>query len=132
MRLRMIAIGAVSLAALTGCVDDGYGYSSVSVGYGTPGYYGRGYYSDFYDGAYGMPYYGWYGGYYYPGTGYYVYDRNRRPMRWNDSQRRYWENRGSGWSGQGRRDEWRGFDRGPSRGGGDGYRWRGSGNRGRR
>ncbi|MBS0478903.1 MAG: hypothetical protein JSR79_06345 [Proteobacteria bacterium] len=120
MKLRNLALGAISLASLTACVDDGYGYSSVSVGYGTPGYY-----SDFYDGAYGSPYYGWYGGYYYPGTGYYVYDRYRRPMRWTDSQRHYWQNRGRDWRGD-RRDEWRGFDRGPSRSGGDGYRWRGS------
>ena len=132
MKLRMIALGAASLVALTGCVDDGYGYSGVSVGYGSPGYYGQGYYSDFYDGGYGSPYYGWYNGYYYPGSGYYVYDRDRRPMRWNDSQRRYWQNRGYGWRGQDRRDEWRGFQRGPQARGGDGYRWRNDGRRGRR
>ena len=132
MKLSMIALGAASIVALSGCVDDGYGYSGLSVGYGSPGYYGQGYYSDFYDGAYGSPYYGWYNGYYYPGTGYYVYDRDRRPMRWNDSQRRYWQNRGNGWRGQDRRDEWRGFQRGPQARGGDGYRWRNDGRRGRR
>lgn len=124
MKLRMIALGAASLVALTACVDDGYG-GGLAYGYGAPGYY-----SDFYDGAYGAPYYGWYGGYYYPGSGYYVYDRARRPMRWNDSQRNYWQNRSRGWTGSSRSEEWRGFDRGPSRRGGDGYRWRGG--RGRR
>ena len=117
MKLRILTLGAGSLVALTACVDDGYG-GGVAVGYG------GGYYGEIYDGAYGSPYYGWYGGYYYPGTGYYVYDRYRRPMRWSDSQRRYWENRGRYWRSH-RHDEWRGFDRGPSRDGGDGYRWRG-------
>ena len=40
--------------------------------------------------GYGSPY-GWYDGFYYPGSGYYVYDRYRRPIRWNDTQRRYWQ-----------------------------------------
>src|SRR3569623_2146928 len=109
MKLRRIALGAAVLCGLTACVDDGYG-GGLAYGYGAPGYY-----SDFYDGAYGAPYYGWYGGYCYPGSGYYVYDRVRRPLRWTDSSRG---------------EEWRGFDRGPSRRGGDGYRWRGG--RGRR
>ena len=129
MKLRTLTLGAVALGSLTACVDDGYGgygYSRVSVGYGSPGYYGgRGYYGDFYDGGYGSPYYGWYGGYYYPGSGYYVYDRGRRPYRWTGPQQRYWQDRGRYWRGQDRRDEWRGFDRGPSRNGSDGYRWRG-------
>jgi len=123
MKLRILAIGAASLIALTGCVDD-YGYGGMDIGYGAPGYYG-GYYDDFYDGGYGVPYYGWYGGYYYPGSGYYVYDRYRRPHRWNDSQRQYWEHRGTGWRGGGRGDEWRGFNRGPRPGGGDGWHNRG-------
>ena len=39
---------------------------------------------------YGYPgYYGWYGGFYYPGNGIYVYDRYRRPYRWNGNQQRY-------------------------------------------
>ena len=126
MKLRIVAIGAASLIALTGCVDD-YGYGGVEVGYGAPGYYG-GYYDDFYDGGYGVPYYGWYGGYYYPGSGYYVYDRYHNPHRWNDAQRNYWQNRGTGWRGNGSRgDEWRGFNRGPLRGGGDGWQNRGGG-----
>ena len=126
MKIGIIMLGAASLFSLGGCVDDGYGYSSVSVGYGSPGYYGD-YYIDFYDGGYGTPYYGWYGGYYYPGTGYYVYDRYRRPHRWDSNQQRYWQNRGSQWRGSGRSDEWRGFQRGPRTGGSDGYRWRGNG-----
>jgi len=125
MKIGIMVLGAASLLSLGGCVDDGYGYSSVSVGYGAPGYYGD-YYSDFYDGGYGMPYYGWYGGYYYPGSGYYVYDRYRRPHRWTGSQQYYWQNRGSQWRGSNRGDEWRGFQRGPRTGGSDGYRWRGN------
>lgn len=62
-----------------------YGYGS-GYGYGYP--YGSGY---GYPYGYGSSYYGWNNGYYYPGTGYYVYDRNRRPHRWTDAQRRYWE-----------------------------------------
>ncbi|WP_375397246.1 hypothetical protein [uncultured Sphingomonas sp.] len=117
MKIRTIVFAAVPFLALAAC-SQGYGYSDVSVGYGTAGYYG-----DFYDGAYGAPYYGWNSGYYYPGSGYYVYDQQRRPMRWTDGQRRYWQGRGNNWRGQGaRNEEWRGFDRGPSRGGGDGYR----------
>jgi len=131
MKLRMIALAAVSLTTLGACVDDGYGYGygGVSYGYGGPSYYGS-YYNDFYDGGYGTPYYGWYGGYYYPGSGYYVYDRYRRPYRWNSYQQRYWQDRGRYYRGPSRPNEWRGFDRGPQAQGGDGYRWRGNGNNG--
>lgn len=109
MRARLAILFAGSIA-LGGCAYGyggygpygGYGGSRVSVGvsygsgyggyggygYGYPGYnYGYGY------GGYGSPYWGWYGDYYYPGTGYYVYDRYRRPYRWNDRQRRYWSER---------------------------------------
>ncbi|HWK34766.1 hypothetical protein [Sphingomonas sp.] len=117
--LGLIAAAGVGLA---GCTD-GYGYSGVSVGYGAAPY--GGYYDDYYGGyygagygGYGSPYWGWYGDYYYPGTGYYVYDRDRRPHRWNDGQRNYWE---------GRRQAWRG-DRGNGRPNWDG--WRGNGGRG--
>ena len=92
---RIVAAGLIGAAALglSACTD-GYGYSGVSLGYGS------GYYDDYYGGGYyGSPYWGWYGDYYYPGSGYYVYDRYRRPHRWSDSQRRYWE---------GRRHDWRG------------------------
>lgn len=119
MKLRTIALGAAAAAMLTACVDDGYG-GGVSVGYRSVGYY-----SDFYDGAYGTPYYGWYRGYYYPGSGYYVYDRDRRPVRWTEGQRHYWNRRGQGWRGSSRGEEWRGFDRGPGSHGSDGYRSRG-------
>ena len=61
-----------------GYYDDGYGYGD--------GFYGAGY-------GYGSPYWGWYGDYYYPGTGIYVYDRYRRPYRWNGAQQRYWQGR---------------------------------------
>jgi hypothetical protein len=67
-----------------------YGYGS----YASYGSYGR------YPGSYGSgyggcvdPYWGWYGDHYYPGSGYYVYDRYRRPYRWTDAQRRYWQER---------------------------------------
>jgi len=90
---RIALAGALALGTTLGaCTDDygGYGYSSVSVGYGSPGYY---------DGRWGDPYWGWYGDYYYPGSGYYVYDRNHRRSRWNADQQRYWQGRGAGWRG---------------------------------
>lgn len=58
---------------------DRYGFPVGGAGYGDCGY--------------GNPYWGWYGDYYYPGTGYYVYDRYRRPHRWDDRQKRYWTER---------------------------------------
>jgi hypothetical protein len=113
--------------AVAGCTD-GYGYSGVSLGYG------GGYYDDpYYDGGYGgygyggygyaPSYFGWYGDYYYPGSGAYVYDRYRRPYRWNDSQRRYWQGRRGNYRGSG--GNWGGFDRDHDRG--DGNWNRGSG-----
>jgi len=87
----------------TAACTDGYGYSGVSLGYGAGnGYYGDPYNSGYgYDavGAYGSPYYGWYNDFYYPGTGIYVYDQYRRPFRWNNAQRRYWQQRRSQWRG---------------------------------
>jgi hypothetical protein len=85
-RIRPILLALVGSVALGGCstYDDygyGRGYSGVSIGYGSGGYYGS------------SPYYGWYDGCYYPGTGYYVYDSNRRRYSWNAAQRRYWEAR---------------------------------------
>ena len=66
----------------------GYGYGA-GYGAGYPGYgYGAGYPGYGYGYA---PYWGWYDDFYYPGTGYYVYDSYRRPHRWTDAQRRYWE-----------------------------------------
>ena len=127
MRKKHLITAALMVAAgfsLSACVEDGYGYG-LGGGYGS-GYYGD-YYNDFYDGGYGTPYYGWQDGYYYPGTGYYVYDRDRRPQRWNNNQRDYWQKRGHGWKGPRSQDEWRGFQRGPRQDGSDGYRW---GNRG--
>jgi len=122
-RMKLAALGLIAAVGLGGCTD-GYGYSGVNVGYnGGYGDYGDGYYGDDYYGAgYGGGYYpagltssyfGWYGDYYYPGTGYYVYGRDRRPYRWSDEQRRYWEGRrgpNRNWgNGQGR-PNWQGFN----------------------
>lgn len=101
MALRTAALALASAALLGGCSsyydDYGYGYGSVSVGIG-------GYYDDPYWGYFQPnPYWGWYNDYYYPGTGIYVYDRYRRPHRWNDYQRRYWTDRRSYWE---RRPDW--------------------------
>lgn len=111
MNLKLLftaALGAATLG-LAGCVDD-YGYGGVSVGYGSPGYYGYGdpYYDGLGYGGIGGGYYGWYNDFYYPGSGVYVYDRYRRPFRWNDTQRRYWQGRRGGYRGQ---PNWGGFDR---------------------
>lgn len=101
-------------AALASCTD-GYGYSGVSVGVGSPGYYNS---------AWGDPYWGWYGDYYYPGTGVYVYDRDRRRHRWNGDQQRYWEGRRGAWRGDRRtiRRNWHDFGQhGGGRGSGRGH-----------
>lgn len=150
---RLALLGLILGAGLgTAACTDGYGYSGVAVGYGSGGYYGDGYgYADpYYGGGYGYggypSYFGWYGDYYYPGTGIYVYDQYRRPYRWNDGQRRYWEGRRNSWRGDRNfRNDWNGFDRRgdgirgnggyggvPRQGwnGGDRGNWRGDGNRG--
>lgn len=113
-QIRAAALAIVAGLSLSACAsfDDGYGsYSSVSFGIGSGGYYDP-YYDDYYRGSrYGRgyePYYGWNRGFYYPGTGYYVYDQYRRPHRWNDHQRRYWEDRRRGYRGE-VRDNWREF-----------------------
>jgi hypothetical protein len=111
--LKIAALGALALG-LSACVSDrGYGYSGVSLGYGS-GYYGPA--------GYG----GWYDDYYYPGGGYYVYDRAGTRHRWNDRQRAYWENR----RGDDRRAEWRDNRRGEWRNRGD-NNWRGDRDRDR-
>ena len=109
-RLRTAAVALVAGIGLAGCMTP-YGYNGVSVGVGSGGYYdpyyggGYGYGGGYpaYGAGYGYgagypgygygyaPYYGWYDDFYYPGSGYYVYDRYRRPHRWTDAQRRYWE-----------------------------------------
>ncbi|MGK6356318.1 hypothetical protein ACMGDH_13975 [Sphingomonas sp. DT-207] len=103
---RVSALGLLLALGLgtAACTEDGYGYSGISLGYGSPGYY---------DYAYSPSYYGWYGDYYYPGSGYYVYDRGRRPHRWNEGQRRYWETRRNAWRGDRRwgRENWGDFGR---------------------
>jgi len=107
---------AAGLLALGGCADD-YGYNGVSVGAGYGGGYAPGYYGGGYGGyGYAPSYYGWYNDFYYPGTGVYVYDRYRRPFRWNDGQRAYWEGRRDAWRGGAIRDQWRGWGRGGWRG----------------
>jgi hypothetical protein len=131
-RIGLTCAVAASAIGLGGCVDD-YGYGGVGVGYGpaeySPGY--DGYYDGFY-GAYGDPaygygypgYYGWYGGFYYPGSGGFVYDRYRRPYRWNGAQRRYWSGQQRAFGGDhGGRNfrpgaNWGGFNHGAAAGGG--------------
>lgn len=118
IRLRTAVLLVAAGLGLSACgYDRGYGYGGLSVGYGSAGYcdpywgdcyYGRG--SSYYD-----PWYGWYGDYYYPGFGIYVYDRYRRPHRWNDDHRRYWEGRrghyrGRDWNDR-RWERWDGWDR---------------------
>ena len=101
-RLALAATGIAAALALNSCTD-GYGYTGVSLGYSSPGYY--------YDDAWGDPYWGWYGDYYYPGVGIYVYDRGGGRHRWNDRSRRYWEGRRHYWRGGDRRADWRDFRR---------------------
>jgi hypothetical protein len=110
-RLRAAAVALVAGIGLAGCTTP-YGYNGVSVGVGSGGYYGDYGYGGYPGYGYGYPqygygynagypaygygyapYYGWYDDFYYPGSGYYVYDRYRRPHRWTDAQRRYWESR---------------------------------------
>lgn len=99
---RAAMLVAVASLGLAGCsAYDRYGYSSLSVGYGT------GYYDGY--GGYGSPYYGWYDGFYYPGTGYYIYDRGGQRHRWNGTHQRYWEGRRGDRSP---RSNWDGFRQG--------------------
>ena len=84
--------------------------------YGSYGYggYGGGYGSGVTLSYSGGNYYGWNDGYYYPGTGFYVYDRYRRPYRWNNFQQRYWSDRQRAWGDYYRRpmrSNWREFRR---------------------
>lgn len=112
-------IGGIALGA-SACTD-GYGYSGVSVGYGNAGYYGDPYYDGYgyagypgygYGSGFGSSYFGWYGDYYYPGSGVYVYDRYRRPHRWNSDQQRYWQGRRpQGYANRQVRQNWRDFGR---------------------
>ncbi len=116
-RIGLIALlGGIGMG--TAACTDGYGYSGVSLGYGS-GYYADPYYADAGWGGYGgygyggLGYggtFGWYNNFYYPGTGVYVYDRYRRPYRWNDAQRRYWQSR-PGWNRPGARANWNNFRR---------------------
>ena len=149
-RLRGLGVTLGLVLASSGCVDD-YGYGGLEVGYGAGGYGGDPYYDGYgYDGygygnggygnggygtggfgygGYGPSYFGWYNNFYYPGTGSYVYDRYRRPFRWNGAQQRYWSGqqryRGQGWDGRG---NWNGFDRRGDGRNDDGRRWQGNPN----
>lgn len=122
-RFRAVVLAFAAGLGVSACTyGNGYGYSGLSLGYNSGGYYDDGFYGGGlgydgygYGGTFGAPYWGWYGDYYYPGAGYYVYDRNRRPFRWNDRQRTYWQNRYSSWRGArpGDRPNWDGFERRP-------------------
>jgi hypothetical protein len=95
-KLPLAALVAASAIALGGCAEDmygpyGYGYGAYGYGYPYAGYgYGYGY-----DGYYDP--FGWYGDFYYPGAGIFVFDRFHHRHAWNDDQRRFWENRRTGW-----------------------------------
>jgi hypothetical protein len=119
--LRLPALVLASTLGLSACAyGDGYGYGGVSVGYGGGGYCDP-YFDDCYGGGYGYndPWYGWYDNYYYPGWGVFVYDQWRRPYRWSDNHRRYWEQRRSRWGNRDWNDQrwqrWDGWDRGDRR-----------------
>ena len=120
VRLRTAAILLAAGLGLSACSTYdryGYGYGGLSVGYGSGGYCDP-YYDDCYygrGGGYSDSWYGWYGDYYYPGFGIYIYDSYRRPHRWNDDHRRYWEGRRSRYGGRNwndrRWERWDGWDR---------------------
>lgn len=106
-------LAAAASLGLAGCADyydrPGYGYSSVSIGYGSA--YGSPYYS--------RPYYGWYDNFYYPGVGIYVYDRRGYRHPWTSQHRAYWQGHRQyfrdprAW--QHRQPSWRGWDGPPPR-----------------
>lgn len=101
------------LAFGTAACTDGFGYGGASLGYGSA-YYADPYFAGGGWGGglapgFGGPF-GWYNDFYYPGTGVFVYDRYRRPFRWNDAQRRYWQGR-PGWNAPGARANWNAFRR---------------------
>jgi len=117
-RFRLPALVLASTLGLSACAY-GYGdYGYASVGYGSG--YCDPYYDDCYGGGYyGDPWYGWYDNYYYPGWGIYVYDQWRRPHRWNDRHRSFWESRRHRWGERNwndrRWERWDGWDRGDRR-----------------
>ena len=105
-RLRTAALALTAAVGLSACSYGygPYGQSGLSVGIGSGYYdpyysgYGYGYGAGYPGYGYGYPgygyayapYWGWYDNFYYPGTGFYVYDIYRKPYRWTDAQRRYW------------------------------------------
>ncbi len=142
LRIRTSAFALAAAVTLGGCTtyDDGYGYGSLSIGYGGGGWCDP-YWDDCYgSGWYGDPWWGWYDDFYYPGIGLFVYDSWGRPFRWSDRHRRFWEGRRHHWSGRDwndrRWERWDGFrdrrrrefggrrDFDRRRGDDDGRRWR--------
>lgn len=131
-RLRAVILAASASLGLGACtMYDGYGYGGLSVGYGSD--YCDPYWDDCYGYGYGAQdsWYGWYGDYYYPGYGIYIYDSYRRPYRWDDHHRRYWEHRRSRWGDRNwndrrweRWDRWDRNDRRDWRRDGDRREWR--------
>ena len=114
-RLARLSLVLASAAGLSACAYDGYGYGG---GYASVGYGGGGYCDPYWDdcyGYYGDPWYGWYDNYYYPGWGIFVYDSYRRPHRWNDHHRRFWESRRHRWGERDwndrRWERWDGWER---------------------
>ena len=108
-KVSLVGLALAAGLGTTACTD-GYGSGGVSVGYNS------GDWDPYYGGFSADPYWGWNGDFYYPGTGYYVYDRQNRRHRWNDSQRGYWQGRTQAWHGRQVRPMWR--DYGVTRGGG--------------
>lgn len=121
--LRLPALLLASTLGLSACAyDDGYGYGYGGAHAGYDGYCDP-YWDDCYGGhggyGYGDNWYGWYDDYYYPGWGIYIYDQWRRPYRWSDDHRRYWETRrhrfgDRNWNDR-RWERWDGWDRGDRR-----------------
>lgn len=110
LRRAALALALAAPFTLGACAttDFGVGYASNSYyddGYGGYGYGQPGFGSGLYGGAYRSGLGGWYNDFYYPGSGVYVIDRGGRRHRWNDGQRRYWQNHmNQGRPGAGRPD----------------------------
>lgn len=134
-----VALATVGALGLSACYEDGYGYSSVGVGWGVPYVY-----NGWYDGYYGNIYDGYWGGdgyfYYRPGPDIYTYRRADRGHFMREAPRNpggnWHEWRGEvrpqqhytmphfqgGQPGAGSRGEGRGGGRGEGHGGGHGRR----------
>jgi hypothetical protein len=139
-RLATLAFALAAPFALSACDTygyGGYGYSSVSLGYGSRGWCDPYYYDCRYYGGYGYgyngygadPYWGWWGNYYYPGIGFYIYDSFGRRYPWNEQYRRYWEGRRGTWGHRNWSDprwqRWDGYRHGGTTNGTTGGTWHG-------